>query len=234
MHDCVSISTMCSGRHESFSRFGPGSEIVNVLQDLKNLNEDSFARMRQRSQTVHQIIMPSALMLGHPSMVMPQRHRVERKNYIAYRVSETMYGSYLKCLSQIPSTIVSLAPPPLVCQMKENGKLQLHSVDEQTLFVSYCLVGTDFLVATATDAQGKLIDNCIANIKPRRQNNELYRYRNKTQILDGMGKLWSFILGIMSSDIKNWRLVVGRLGRIGHGEFRGLYRSPGSHQMKKF
>ncbi|CAI2341364.1 unnamed protein product [Caenorhabditis sp. 36 PRJEB53466] len=72
-------------------------------------------------------------------------------------------------------------------KLEEEEKAVVTSQDEQTLFIAYCLVGTEFLVATATDAQGKLIDNCIANMKPDRENNQLYRYKNKTQILDGMG-----------------------------------------------
>lgn len=173
---------------------------MNTINKIEALNKDSFARMAKRSKTT----LDTMDMYRHPGMIQAQQS-TEKKNYIAYRV---------------PSNIAVLAPPPMVYQMDEKGKAIMNQLDEQTLFISYCLVGTDFLVATATDAQGKLIDNCISNIKPRRQSNQVYRYRNKTQILDGMGKLWSFILGIMASETKNWRLVVGRLGRIGHGEFR--------------
>lgn len=180
--------------------FGPGSQLMNTINKIEALNKDSFARMAKRSKTT----LDTMDMYRHPGMIQAQQS-TEKKNYIAYRV---------------PSNIAVLAPPPMVYQMDEKGKAIMNQLDEQTLFISYCLVGTDFLVATATDAQGKLIDNCISNIKPRRQSNQVYRYRNKTQILDGMGKLWSFILGIMASETKNWRLVVGRLGRIGHGEFR--------------
>lgn len=188
-----SISARC------MTAFGPGSQIINTINNIEKINQDSFFRMSKRSKTALETIDG----FRHPGMMAPQQ--VEKKNYIAYRV---------------PSNILCLAPPPPVYQMEEDGKPVFNQLDEQTLFISYCLVGADFLVATATDAQGKLIDNCVANIKPRRQSNQVYRYRNKTQILDGMGKLWSFILGVMSSEIKNWRLVVGRLGRIGHGEFR--------------
>jgi mediator of RNA polymerase II transcription subunit 13 len=30
-----------------------------------------------------------------------------------------------------------------------------------------------------------------------------------------------FILGVMSQGVTPWRLVVGRVGRIGHGELKG-------------
>uniref|UniRef100_A0A1I7UBP5 Mediator of RNA polymerase II transcription subunit 13 n=1 Tax=Caenorhabditis tropicalis TaxID=1561998 RepID=A0A1I7UBP5_9PELO len=179
--------------------FGPGTQLINTINDIEKLNNDSYFRQAKRSKTD----LDRMDAYRHPRL-MPS-HTVEKKNFIAYRV---------------PSNILCLAPPPPVYQMDESGKPIVTPTDEQTLFISYCLVGKEYLVATATDAQGKLIDNCISNIKPRRKNNQVYRYSGKTQILDGMGKLWSFILGVMSSDIKNWRLVVGRLGRIGHGEFR--------------
>ncbi|UMM17620.1 hypothetical protein L5515_014078 [Caenorhabditis briggsae] len=177
--------------------FGPGSQLINTVNNIEKMNQEAFYQMSKRSKT--------ALNNMDGYMGMMGSHQVETKAHISYRV---------------PSNIVCLAPPPAIYQMDEEGKPILNQLDEQTLFISYCLVGTEYLVATATDSQGKLIDNCIANMKPRRLHNQVYRYKNKTQILDGMGKLWSFILGVMSSDIKNWRLVVGRLGRIGHGEFR--------------
>jgi mediator of RNA polymerase II transcription subunit 13 len=37
----------------------------------------------------------------------------------------------------------------------------------------------------------------------------------------GLEKLMNFILGVMSQSVRPWRLVVGRLGRIGHGELKG-------------
>lgn len=34
-----------------------------------------------------------------------------------------------------------------------------------------------------------------------------------------------FILGVMSKSVTPWRLVVGRVGRIGHGELKGNFLS---------
>ncbi|CAL2032838.1 unnamed protein product [Caenorhabditis brenneri] len=187
-----SVSARC------MTAFGPGTQLINTVNSFEKLNQESYHRMLKRSKG-----SDSTEGYGQQGMMPP--HQLTKNGYISY---------------QIPSNISCLAPAPPVYQMDENGKPSIAQMDEQTLFVSYCLIGKEYLVATATDSQGKLIDNCLANIKPRRKSNEVYRYTTKTQILDGMGKLWSFILGVMSSDIKNWRLVVGRLGRIGHGEFR--------------
>lgn len=38
----------------------------------------------------------------------------------------------------------------------------------------------------------------------------------------GLQKLMDFILGVMSQGVTPWRLVVGRVGRIGHGELKGM------------
>ena len=37
----------------------------------------------------------------------------------------------------------------------------------------------------------------------------------------GLQKLMDFILGVISRTVQPWRLVVGRIGRIGHGELKG-------------
>ncbi|VDN45338.1 unnamed protein product [Gongylonema pulchrum] len=46
------------------------------------------------------------------------------------------------------------------------------------------------------------------------------RYKQSTQIRDSLYRLWSYILGTLATGTKNWRLVIGRVGRIGHGEFK--------------
>lgn len=37
----------------------------------------------------------------------------------------------------------------------------------------------------------------------------------------GLKRLFDWILSVMSLSLVPWRLVIGRLGRIGHGELRG-------------
>lgn len=39
----------------------------------------------------------------------------------------------------------------------------------------------------------------------------------------GLRKLMDWILGVMAMALVPWRLVIGRIGRIGHGELRGWY-----------
>ena len=38
----------------------------------------------------------------------------------------------------------------------------------------------------------------------------------------GLAKLWDFIQGVMSLGAIPWRLIIGRFGRMGHGELKGI------------
>lgn len=120
---------------------------------------------------------------------------------------------------KVPSNAWHLAPPTLM-QQKADGRVVTLNGEEQTLYVSYCLLGADWLCATVTDSLGRLNDSVLINLKTRMGGNSMYRYRSKTQILDAMSRLWTYILGTISMETKSWRLVIGRVGRIGHGEFR--------------
>ncbi|VDK45821.1 unnamed protein product, partial [Cylicostephanus goldi] len=120
---------------------------------------------------------------------------------------------------KVPSNAYHLAPPPLLYQKHENGRIIQSSPEEQVLYVTYCVIGSDWLCVTVTDSLGRLNDNCLINLKTR-HDHHIYKYRQQTQILDGMSRLWTYILGVLCMETRNWRLVIGRLGRIGHGEFR--------------
>ncbi|XP_037300953.1 mediator of RNA polymerase II transcription subunit 13, partial [Manduca sexta] len=87
------------------------------------------------------------------------------------------------------------------------------------LFVSYCLSHDQrWLLAAATDARGELLDTAAINIHvPHRSR----RRRNGPARRMGLTKLMDFTLGVMSQAAQPWRLVVGRVGRIGHGELKG-------------
>nr|CDJ81489.1 Mediator complex domain containing protein [Haemonchus contortus] len=120
---------------------------------------------------------------------------------------------------KVPSNAYHLAPPPLLYQKHENGRIIQSSPEEQVLYVTYCVIGSDWLCVAVTDSLGRLNDNCLINLRTR-HDHHIYKYRQQTQILDAMGRLWTYILGVLSMETRNWRLVIGRLGRIGHGEFK--------------
>ena len=54
----------------------------------------------------------------------------------------------------------------------------------------------------------------------------IYRNRRKKASARkiGLAKLWDFIQGVLSLSASPWRIVIGRFGRIGHGELKGKRR----------
>ncbi|XP_044252330.1 mediator of RNA polymerase II transcription subunit 13-like isoform X1 [Tribolium madens] len=86
------------------------------------------------------------------------------------------------------------------------------------LYLSYCLSeDQSWLLAVATDERGEIFETITINIDiPNRS-----RRKKASARRIGLEKLMNFILGVMSQSVRPWRLVVGRLGRIGHGELKG-------------
>jgi len=87
------------------------------------------------------------------------------------------------------------------------------------LFVAYCLSEDQrYLLASCCDENGELLESTSISIeideRDRRKNNQHARRI-------GLRKLWEFIIVLISQTCKPWRLVIGRLGRIGHSELRG-------------
>ncbi|EFN73674.1 Mediator of RNA polymerase II transcription subunit 13, partial [Camponotus floridanus] len=86
------------------------------------------------------------------------------------------------------------------------------------LYLSYCLSeDQSWLLAAATDDRGEIFETATINIDiPNRK-----RRKRASARRIGLQKLMDFILSIMSQGVQPWRLVVGRVGRIGHGELKG-------------
>lgn len=86
------------------------------------------------------------------------------------------------------------------------------------LYCSYCLSeDQSWLLAVATDDRGELLETVTINIDiPNRSRRKKASARRL-----GLQKLMDFILGVISQSVQPWRLVVGRIGRIGHGELKG-------------
>ncbi|XP_043676054.1 mediator of RNA polymerase II transcription subunit 13 isoform X2 [Vespula pensylvanica] len=86
------------------------------------------------------------------------------------------------------------------------------------LYLSYCLSeDQSWLLAVATDDRGEIFETATINIDiPNRK-----RRKRASARRIGLQKLMDFILGVMSQGVQPWRLVVGRVGRIGHGELKG-------------
>ncbi|XP_022903442.1 mediator of RNA polymerase II transcription subunit 13 isoform X2 [Onthophagus taurus] len=113
-------------------------------------------------------------------------------------------------------------PPYVLAPLKEKVE-SIESFGQATeqasvLYLSYCLSeDQSWLLAVVTDERGEIFETIMINIDiPNRS-----RRKKASARRVGLLKLMDFVLGVMSQNVKPWRLVVGRLGRIGHGELKG-------------
>ncbi|KAL7063212.1 hypothetical protein AAHC03_01756 [Spirometra sp. Aus1] len=111
--------------------------------------------------------------------------------------------------------------------------------NSSVLFVSYCLSeDQQWLLAACTDEQGSMLEHTFINIKmpesmrsgppqpptPATAAAAASEAANSTHLSSrrlGLACLWDFIISILATTSNPWRLVIGRLGRLGHGELKG-------------
>jgi mediator of RNA polymerase II transcription subunit 13 len=91
------------------------------------------------------------------------------------------------------------------------------NINGSILFCSYCLSDDQrYLLASCSDDRGELLETCSINIEvPDRHRRKIQHARRI-----GLQKLWDFIIRIVTSTTMPWRIVIGRLGRLGHGELK--------------
>lgn len=94
------------------------------------------------------------------------------------------------------------------------------SIEQQSsiMYCSYCLSEDQrWLLAVATDDRGEMLETTTINIDiPNRKRRKKASARRL-----GLQKLMDFMIGVISQSGQPWRIVVGRIGRIGHGELKG-------------
>jgi len=91
------------------------------------------------------------------------------------------------------------------------------------LLCTYCLSADQrWLFASCTDSRGELLETTCINIDvPFRSQRRVIAVRRST-----LQKLWDFLVGIMTQTTTPWRIVIGRFGRLGHGELKGTASRP--------
>lgn len=114
-----------------------------------------------------------------------------------------------------------------------NGRSSDPMNHSSVLFVSYCLSQNQkWLLAAFTDEQGGLLDQTIINIQvPASFFTDLETRRGSSSSSDtppvwsprhiGLVRLWDYTISLLSRTSNSWRLVIGRVGRLGHGELKG-------------
>ena len=91
--------------------------------------------------------------------------------------------------------------------------------DASTLYFSYCLSDKlqNWLLVTATDGQGTMLESSLINIATIQ---ERKLAKPGEVIRAALHKLWRFVISVLATGTRPWRLVIGRLGRLGHGELK--------------
>uniref|UniRef100_A0A147A2N0 Mediator of RNA polymerase II transcription subunit 13 n=1 Tax=Fundulus heteroclitus TaxID=8078 RepID=A0A147A2N0_FUNHE len=97
------------------------------------------------------------------------------------------------------------------------------------LFVGYCLSHDQrWILVSCTDQQGELLETCIINVDvPNRTRRPKVSARKM-----GLQKVWEWCIGIIQMTPLPWRIVIGRLGRLGHGELKDWSSLLGEHSLQ--
>ncbi|CAJ1070333.1 mediator of RNA polymerase II transcription subunit 13-like isoform X5 [Xyrichtys novacula] len=132
-----------------------------------------------------------------------------------------------------PSPLQLYSPPfilgPTRPKQPEAGEIWAEPPPKyNVLFVGYCLSHDQrWLLVSCTDQQGELLETCIINIDvPNRARRPKVSARKM-----GLQKLWEWCIGIIQMTSLPWRIVIGRLGRLGHGELKDWSSLLGEHSL---
>lgn len=133
-----------------------------------------------------------------------------------------VYETFLKTKDKNSSSTRNYTPPfilaPLKDKQTELGEMFGDRREKsQVLYCCYCLTEDQrWLLASCTNDKGDLLETTCINIEiPNRPR------RRKANVIDfALRKLMRFIQSTLSDSVQPWRLVIGRLGRIGHGELK--------------
>uniref|UniRef100_A0A672IUR7 Mediator of RNA polymerase II transcription subunit 13 n=1 Tax=Salarias fasciatus TaxID=181472 RepID=A0A672IUR7_SALFA len=96
------------------------------------------------------------------------------------------------------------------------------------LYVGYCLSHDQrWILVSCTDQQGELLETCVINVDvPNRARRPGVSARKM-----GLQKLWEWCVGLIQRTSLPWRMVIGRLGRLGHGELKDWSSLLGEHSL---
>ncbi|XP_018518407.1 mediator of RNA polymerase II transcription subunit 13-like isoform X4 [Lates calcarifer] len=132
-----------------------------------------------------------------------------------------------------PSPLQLYSPPfilgPTRPKQPEPGEIWAELPPKyNVLFVGYCLSHDQrWILVSCTDQQGELLETCIIDIDvPNRARQPKVSARKM-----GLQKLWEWCIGIIQMTSLPWRIVIGRLGRLGHGELKDWSSLLGEHSL---
>lgn len=119
--------------------------------------------------------------------------------------------------------ITKMFTPPFILAPMKDKQTELGEMfgdrreKSSVLFCSYCITEDQrWLLASVTNDKGDMSETTVINI------NIIDRLkRPKTSVKRiALRKLMEFIVSVMSDWMNPWRLIIGKLGRVGHGELK--------------
>lgn len=113
-------------------------------------------------------------------------------------------------------------PPYILAPLKDKQTELGESYGERrekstVLFCSYCITEDQrWLLASVTNDKGEMSESTVVNINVI---DRLKRHKVSVRRF-ALRRLMEFIVSVMSEWANPWRLIIGKLGRVGHGELK--------------
>uniref|UniRef100_A0AAF5DJL8 Mediator of RNA polymerase II transcription subunit 13 n=1 Tax=Strongyloides stercoralis TaxID=6248 RepID=A0AAF5DJL8_STRER len=188
-------------------------------EQLRNLSFAVYTHSRiYNTEDVRYVLAKSVTKFGYTSTVLDH-------------VSEDIESG--DKIFKLPCNLYRLSSPKKN-PIQVNGKSLKRHIEDTVLFVSYCLVEDKWLVVTVSDHLGYLLDNCLINLQVNHKDNEIVKYKKGNRILDAISRLWVYIMGVLASETRNWRIVIGRFGRVGHTELKAWMHILSKTNIKRY
>lgn len=119
--------------------------------------------------------------------------------------------------------LTKMFTPPFILAPMKDKQTELGEMfgdrreKSSVLFCSYCITEDQrWLLASVTNDKGDMSETTVINIniidRMRRPKSSVKRI--------ALRKLMEFIVSVMSDWMNPWRLIIGKLGRVGHGELK--------------
>lgn len=171
---------------------------ISRLDQLKSLSMNVFARCKR--VLTNQITAKSLTGFGPAAAL---------ENFFKTKKAEL-------CISRVFTPPFILAPTK--DKQTELGEMFGDRREKSSvLFCSYCITEDQrWLLASLTNDRGEMSESAVININISERTK-----RPKASIKRlALRKLMEFIISVMSEWMNPWRLIIGKLGRLGHGELK--------------
>ena len=149
-------------------------------------------------------------------------HQPISKSLTGFGPAASLEG-FLKSKDPSITNVSKIYMPPFILAPLKDKQTELGEMfgdrmeRSQILFASYCLVEDQkFIAVTCCNDKGDLVENSLINIQiPNRT-----KHRKASVIRFALQKVMDFLISVMSESTQPWRLVLNKVGRVGHSELK--------------